>query len=106
MDRASIASQYFAIAFLAYNPQDMTLVTLNSPAEVPKNPEKPAEGKDKANIVGVAFGNANGPTRIRVFGGAKAVDQLESVQSHPGGPDLRGIYNFGTFSFIARPLFL
>jgi YidC/Oxa1 family membrane protein insertase len=94
------------IAFLADTPQDMTLVTLNSPAEVPKNPAKPDEGKDKANVVGIAFGNASQPTRIRVFAGAKAVDLLESVQSHPGGPDLRGIYDFGTFSFIARPLFL
>ena len=45
-------------------------------------------------------------TRMRVFAGAKAVDLLENMQSHPGGPDLRGIYDFGTFSFIARPLFL
>jgi YidC/Oxa1 family membrane protein insertase len=105
-DWSALADQYFAVAFLPDEPSDTTLVTLNSPADVPKNPDKPNEGKDKANIVGVAFGNANGPTRIRVFGGAKAVDLLESVQSHPGGPDLRGIYNFGTFSFIARPLFL
>jgi YidC/Oxa1 family membrane protein insertase len=106
MDWAATADQYFAIAFLANNPQDMTLVTLNSQAEVPKNPAKPDEGKDKANVVGIAFGNASQPTRIHVFAGAKAVDLLESVQSHPGGPDLRGIYDFGTFSFIARPLFL
>jgi YidC/Oxa1 family membrane protein insertase len=106
MDWAATADQYFAIAFLADDPQDMTLVTLNSPAEVPKNPAKPDEGKDKGNVVGIAFGNASQPTRIRVFAGAKAVDLLESVQSHPGGPDLRGIYDFGTFSFIARPLFL
>ncbi|HEX4602849.1 MAG TPA: membrane protein insertase YidC [Candidatus Angelobacter sp.] len=105
-DWSALADQYFAVAFLPNEPADTTLVTLNSPADVPKNPDKPAEGRDKANIVGVAFGNANGPTRIRVFGGAKAVELLESVQSHPGGPDLRGIYNFGTFSFIARPLFL
>jgi hypothetical protein len=105
MDWAATADQYFAVAFLADTPQDMTLVTLNSPAEVPKNPAKPDEGKDKANVVGIAFGNASQPTRIRVFAGAKAVDLLESVQSHPGGPDLRGIYDFGTFSFIARPLF-
>jgi len=106
MDWAATADQYFAIAFLADNPQDMTLVTLNSQAEVPKNPAKPDEGKDKANVVGIAFGNASQPTRIRVFAGAKAVDLLENVQSHPGGPDLRGVYDFGTFSFIARPLFL
>jgi YidC/Oxa1 family membrane protein insertase len=106
LDWAATADQYFAVAFLPVNPKDSTLVTLNSPAEVPKNPEKPNEGNDKANVVGVAFGNTSGLTSVRVFAGAKAVDVLESIQSHPGGPDLRGIYDFGTFSFIARPLFL
>jgi YidC/Oxa1 family membrane protein insertase len=106
LDWAATADQYFAVAFLPDNPKDSTLVTLNSQAEVPKNPEKPNEGNDKANVVGVAFGNMSGPTRVRVFAGAKAVDTLESIQSHPGGPDLRGIYDFGTFSIIARPLFL
>jgi YidC/Oxa1 family membrane protein insertase len=94
------------VAFLPDNPKDTALVTLNSQAEVAKNPDKPAEGKDKANVIGLAFGNASSPTRLRVFAGQKAVDLLESIQSHPGGPDLRGIYDFGTFSFIARPLFL
>ena len=106
LDWAATADQYFAVAFLPDNPKDSTLVTLNSQAEVPKNPDKPNEGKDKGNVVGLAFGNMSGPTHIRVFAGAKAVDMLESIQSHPGGPDLRGIYDFGTFSFIARPLFL
>jgi YidC/Oxa1 family membrane protein insertase len=105
-DWVATADQYFAVAFLPDSPKDTTLVTLNSQAEVPKNPAKPEEGKDKANVVGIALGNMNGSTHIRVFAGAKAVDLLESVQSHPGGPDLRGIYDFGTFSFIARPLFL
>jgi YidC/Oxa1 family membrane protein insertase len=106
LDWAATADQYFAVAFLPDNPKDSTLVTLNSQAEVPKNPDKPNEGKDKGNVVGLAFGNMAGPTRVRLFAGAKAVDTLESIQSHPGGPDLRGIYDFGTFSFIARPLFL
>ena len=105
-DWAATADQYFAVAFLADTPNDAVLVTLNSQAEVPKNPDKPGEGKEKASVIGLAFGNANSPTRVRVFAGAKAVDLLESIQSHPGGPDLRGIYDFGTFSFIARPLFL
>ncbi|MBZ5508113.1 MAG: membrane protein insertase YidC [Acidobacteriia bacterium] len=105
-DWVATADQYFAVAFLPDVPADTVLVTLNSQAEVLKNPDKPAEGKDKANVIGLAFGNTNSATRIRVFAGAKAVDLLESIQSHPGGPDLRGIYDFGTFSFIARPLFL
>ncbi|MGZ4878509.1 MAG: membrane protein insertase YidC [Candidatus Angelobacter sp.] len=106
LDWAATADQYFAVAFLPDSPKDATLVTLNSPAEVPKNPDKPNEGKDRANVVGLALGNTSGPTRIRVFAGAKAVDVLESIQSHSGGPDLRGIYDFGFFSFIARPLFM
>ena len=105
-DWAATADQYFAVAFLPDDPKDTTLVTLNSQAEVNKNPDKPAEGKEKANVIGMAFGHMNGPTRLRVFAGAKAVNLLESIQSRPGGPDLRGIYDFGTFSFIARPLFL
>jgi YidC/Oxa1 family membrane protein insertase len=105
-DWAATADQYFAVAFLPDDPKDTALVTLNSQAEVAKNPDKPNEGKEKANVIGLAFGNTNGPTRVRVFAGQKAVDLLESIKSHPGGPDLRGIYDFGTFSFIARPLFL
>jgi YidC/Oxa1 family membrane protein insertase len=105
-DWAACADQYFAMAFMPENPKDTALVTLNSPVEVPKNPEKPNDAKDKPNVVGLAFGNTNGATNVRVFAGPKAVDVLDSIQSHPGGPDLRGIYDFGTFSIIARPLFL
>lgn len=103
---AAAADQYFAVAFMPENPKDSTLVTLNNPAEVPKNPAKPDEAKDKANVIGMAMGNASGLTRQRIFAGPRAVDVLESIQSQPGGPDLRGIYDFGMFSFIARPLFL
>ncbi len=102
----AIADQYFAAAFMPDNPKNTTLVTLNSPAEAPKNPEKPNEAKDRANVIGVAVGNPNGPTRARIFAGPRAVDLLESVRSQPDGPDLRGIYDFGTFGLIARPLFL
>jgi len=59
LDWAATADQYFAIAFLPDSPKDSTLVTLNSQAEVPKNPDKPNEGNDKANVVGLAFGNTN-----------------------------------------------
>jgi YidC/Oxa1 family membrane protein insertase len=102
----AVADQYFAVAFMPVNPKDTTLVTLNNPAEAPKNPDKPDDAKDKANVIGAAVGNAGGLTQMRVFGGPRAVDLLENTQSQPGGPDLRGIYDFGMFGFIARPLFL
>ncbi|HKV94216.1 MAG TPA: membrane protein insertase YidC [Candidatus Angelobacter sp.] len=102
----AVADQYFAVAFMPQDPKGVTLVTLNSQAEAPKNPEKPNDAKDKANVVGAAVGNTSGLTRVRIFGGPKAVELLEGTQAQAGGPDLRGIYDFGFFSFIARPLFL
>jgi YidC/Oxa1 family membrane protein insertase len=103
---AATADRYFAVAFMPENPKDATLVTLNSAADLPKNPEQPNAGTDKANVIGLALGSSDGLTRLRIFAGPKAVDLLESTQAQAGGPDLRGIYDFGTFSFIARPLFL
>jgi YidC/Oxa1 family membrane protein insertase len=103
---AGVADQYFAVAFMPENPNSATLVTINAPADAPKNPDRPNEAKEKANVVGVALGNPSGITRARVFAGPRAVALLESIQSQPGGPDLRGLYDFGTFSFIARPLFV
>ena len=105
-DWVATSDQYFAVAFLPDSPDNTTLVTLNSSATVLKNPDKPSEGNDKANVVGIAFGNTDSATHMHIFAGPKAVNLLESIQSHPGGPDLRGIYDFGRFSFIARPLFL
>src|SRR5947209_9039124 len=102
---AGVADQYFAVAFMPDNPNSATLVTLNTQADAPKFPDRPNEAKEKANIVGLALGNPSGVTRERIFAGPRAVDLLESVRSQPGGPDLRGLYDFGTFSFIARPLF-
>jgi YidC/Oxa1 family membrane protein insertase len=106
-DWVGTADQYFAAVFMPESPKDTALVTLNSPLELPRDPNKPEEGpKDKVSVVGVAAGNMSGPTRMRVFAGPKTVDVLESTQAQPGGPDLRGLTDFGTFGFIARPLFL
>jgi YidC/Oxa1 family membrane protein insertase len=106
-DWAGTADQYFAAVFMPESPKDTTLVTLNTSAELPRDPSKPEEGpKDKVSVVGVAAGNMNEPTRTRIFAGPKTVDVLESTQAQPGGPDLRGLTDFGFFGFIARPLFL
>jgi YidC/Oxa1 family membrane protein insertase len=105
-DWAALADQYFAVAFMPDSPKDTNLVTLNSSVDIPRSPDKPNDTKDKVAVVGLAVGNVKGVTRERVFAGPKAVDILDSIQSQPGGPDLRGIYDFGTFGFIAKPLFL
>ncbi|HEY6969117.1 MAG TPA: membrane protein insertase YidC [Candidatus Angelobacter sp.] len=104
-DWVATVDSYFAAAFLPDVPRDSVLVTLHTHADVPKSADKPQE-KDKAPVLGVAVGNASGLTRVRLFAGPKAVEVLESVQSQQGGPDLRGIIDFGWFGFISRPLFI
>jgi YidC/Oxa1 family membrane protein insertase len=106
-DWVATADAYFAAAFMPDAPRDATLVTLHNQVEIPRNREKPDEApKDKAAVLGVAVGSLSGVTRTHIFVGPKAVEVLESIQSQPGGPDLRGVVDFGWFGFIARPLFI
>ena len=102
---AASADQYFAAAFMPYSPQDSDLVTLHNQVEIPRDPAKPNGDKDKVSILGVAVGNTHGANHQRLFVGPKAVDLLESIPTQPGGPDLRGMLDFGMFGFISRPLF-
>jgi len=103
---AATADQYFAAAFLPESPKDTVVVTLNSLLEVPKDSSKPEGDKTKVNVLGVAVGSAKGATRQRIFAGPKTMDVLEATHAQAGGPDLRGMTDFGMFSFIAKPLFL
>jgi YidC/Oxa1 family membrane protein insertase len=105
-DWVGTADQYFAAVFMPESPKDTAVVTLNSPIEVPRDPNKPEETKDKVSVVGVAVGNLSGLTNTRLFAGPKTVEVLENTQVRPGGTDLRGLTDFGFFGFIARPLFL
>lgn len=105
-DWAGTADQYFAAVFMPESPKDTTLITLNAPNEIPRDLNKPDDAKDKVSVVGVAVGSTSGATRARVFAGPKTVDVIESTQTRPGGPDLRGLTDWGFFGFIARPLFL
>jgi YidC/Oxa1 family membrane protein insertase len=104
---AALVDNYFAVAFMPPSPQGTALVTLNNQVEIFKNPSNPNDTtKEKVSVLGAAFGSTTGPTRLRILAGPKAVDLLEGTQAQPGGPDLRGILDFGTFGFIAKPLFL
>jgi YidC/Oxa1 family membrane protein insertase len=105
MSWGGVEDQYFAAIFLPQTPQS-TLVELHFPIEIPKDPAKP-DPKDayKLSVLGAASGDMSGPTDLRLFVGPKAIDVLESVHPIAGG-DLRGVVDFGMFSFIARPLFM
>jgi YidC/Oxa1 family membrane protein insertase len=103
---AATTDQYFAAAFLPESPNDTVLITLNNPIEIPRDPSRPNDAKDKVSVLGVAVGNVSGLTRQRLFAGPKTVEALESTQAQPGGPTLAGMIDFGWFGFIARPLFI
>ncbi|HEV2961432.1 MAG TPA: membrane protein insertase YidC [Candidatus Angelobacter sp.] len=103
----AVVDQYFTAAFMPESPKDSVLVTLHQPVDIPRNLDKPNESeKDKASVLGLAMGNADGLTRERLFLGPKRVDLLEKTQTQVSGADLRGIVDFGFFGFISRPLFL
>lgn len=98
---------YFGAIFMPDSPKDTAIVTLHTQVDVPRNVDKPAEGpKDKVPVLGIAVGSPSGITRERLFVGPKEVEVLESTQAQPGGPDLRGVIDFGWFGLISRPLFV
>ena len=102
-----VLDQYFAAIFLPNQAQQNTLVQLHNPIELPKDPAKPDPNNVyKLSVLGAAAGNITGPTNERIFVGPKALDVLEKVHVVGTEADLRGVVDFGMFSFIARPLFL
>jgi len=105
-DWVATVDAYFAAAFMPDDPGDATLVTLHNQVAIPHTAAKPDEGQDKVSVLGMAVGAADGVTREHLFAGPKAVGVLESIESQPNGPNLRGVVDFGWFGFIARPLFL
>jgi YidC/Oxa1 family membrane protein insertase len=107
---AGPADQYFAAVFIPDDPAASSVVTLNKPLPVPKDPSKP-DSKDTVNVdvLGAAVGNLRGPTFERVFVGPKELEVLQKIPV-PGvsgaDNDLTGLVDFGTFGIIAKPLFL
>jgi YidC/Oxa1 family membrane protein insertase len=109
---AGVADQYFGAIFLPDQPDDATLVTLNSSAVISKNFDKnDMKETVPVSLLGAAVGNANGPTEGRWFVGPKAVDVIDNIRSTPAagqgvGPNLSGLVDFGFFGWVGKPLFL
>ncbi len=95
---------YFAAAFLPEQPQGASFAEIRNAIQIPKDPANPQGEKVKAEILGLAAGDLNAPSNVRLFAGPKAVDILETVRS-TNGVDLHGTLDFGFFGFIGRPLF-
>ncbi len=101
---AGSVDQYFGAVFIPDDPNTSAMVTLNNTIEVPRDPDKPDSQKDKYPVLGIAVGSGNAATSERLFVGPKNLGVLESVKVGQG--DLRGVIDFGFWSFFARPLFL
>ena len=105
---AGIGDSYFAAVFVPQNPQTSVLVTLRNALQIPKDPGKPKEGLTAVDVLGAAVGDSSGVTNARLYAGPKSLDDLQSVSVPTiigAEQDLRSLINFGTFGFIARPLF-
>ena len=107
---AGPSGQYFAAIFIPDDPATASMITLNHPLEIPKDPQKPDPKETiKVDVIGAAVGNPNGPTSVRLFVGPKELQVLERV-SIPGltasSSDLSGLVDFGTFGIIAKALFI
>jgi len=107
---AGPTDQYFAAVFIPDDPAAVSMVTLNHPLALPKDPQKP-DPKETINVdvVGAAVGNLHGPTSERIFAGPKELQVLQKV-SVPGvsgaDNDLNGLVDFGWWGIIAKPLFV
>jgi YidC/Oxa1 family membrane protein insertase len=95
---------YFGAVFLPAQPQNTSFGELRNSIEVPKDPANPQGEKAKAEVLGIAVGSENAPSKVRLFAGPKAVGVLESIHS-AGGVNLQAVLDFGMFGFIGRPLF-
>jgi YidC/Oxa1 family membrane protein insertase len=99
-----VEDAYFGAVFVPADPATTAMVTLHNEIEVPREPNNPASQKDKFAVLGAAAGSTTGATSERMFVGPKNLGVLESVKVENG--DLRGLIDFGFWSFISRPLFL
>jgi YidC/Oxa1 family membrane protein insertase len=104
---AGPTDQYFGAVFIPDDPSSAAMVTLRNPLAVPRD----SKSKETTNVdvLGTAVGNLHGPTSERVFVGPKELDVLKQVQV-PGvsgaAKNLTALVDFGTFSIIAKPLFV
>ena len=108
---AAVTDLYFAAAFIPEQPQQTSLVTLHNALDIAASLSEPTTEKRPAQVLGLAMGDNNGVTHLRLFAGPKATDVLNSI--HATGPSgkedgvsLEKIIQLGMWAFIAKPLYL
>jgi YidC/Oxa1 family membrane protein insertase len=108
---AALSDLYFTVAFLPDDLSHTTLVTLHKTIDLPSNLSDPSSQKHPAHLLGLAMGDTDGDTRLRLYAGPKAMDTLASIHASgpdgkPDGPSLEPLIQFGFWTFLAKPLYL
>ncbi len=108
---AAVSDLYFAAAFLPDAPSRTTLVTLHNTIDLPRDLSDPNSQKTPADVIGLAVGNQDGYTRLRVFAGPKQLDVLKNIHAtgasgKADGTSLEPLIQFGWLTIIAKPLYL
>ena len=104
---AGATDQYFGAVFIPDDAASASMVTLRNPLTVPRDPK--SKETSNVDVLGLAVGNLHGPTVEHAFVGPKELDVLKKVQvTGVAGAqsDLSSLVDFGTFSVIAKPLFV
>lgn len=104
-----VTDQYFAAIFMPREPESAGMVTLRNSIDIAKGKRQNPEDTFKAEVLGAAVGNLQGPTSLRLYVGPKSLPVLETVNVpsiQNDHPDLRALVDFGWFGILARPLFV
>jgi YidC/Oxa1 family membrane protein insertase len=108
---AATADLYFAAAFLPDVPERATIVTLHHAVDLPTDPSNPNSEKRPADVLGLAMGDTNGDTRLRLYAGPKQMDIIAGIYStgpdgKHDGPSLETLIQFGWLTIICKPPFV
>ena len=109
-DYAALMDLYFAAAFLPNTPSRATLVTFHNIIDLPSDLSDPNSTKKPVDVIGLAMGDQNGDTKLRVYAGPKETDILNSIHSmdtegRPTGDSLGSLIQYGWWGVIAKPLY-
>jgi YidC/Oxa1 family membrane protein insertase len=108
---AAVTDLYFAAAMMPDNSADASVVTLHNSIDLPNDPKDPNSKITPAPVLGLAMGDTNGYTRLRLYAGPKELDILKSVHAigadgKADGQALDPLIQYGWLTVIAKPLYL
>ena len=108
---AGISDLYFAAAFMPDSPDDATLVTIHNAIDLPSDLSNPNSQKKPADVIGLAVGDQNGYSRMRLYAGPKQLDVLNTIHAigadgKADGPTLESIIHYGWLGIVAKPLYI